>query len=136
MNNPSEFHSVIAGYPSTAQAALSRLRGLILTAADQADIQDLTETLKWGEPSFQCKSGSTLRIDWKPKYPDSVSLFVNCKTSLIETIRERYPGALETVGSREVRLPLDQAWHADALDHLIRLTLTYHRVKHLPLLGA
>ncbi len=30
----------------------------------------LEETLKWGEPSYLTKYGSTVRMDWKAKTPD------------------------------------------------------------------
>ena len=77
-------------YPANISILLHNLRGLILNGAKQEGISDITETLKWGEPSYISTIGSTIRFDWKAKYPNRYCLYFNCKTSLIETYREVY----------------------------------------------
>ena len=136
MPNLNDSLGVIESYPGSAAAALHELRRLVLEVAEELGIADLVETIKWGEPSFVCKTGTPLRIDWKPKYPDQVSMFVNCQSQLIATAKEVYPGLLRTIGKREIALPVAQPWPVEPLKHFISLTLTYHNVKHLPLLGA
>lgn len=126
----------IAGYPASAKDALYHIRHLVAEVANEQDITDVTECLKWGEPSFTCASGSTLRVDWKAKNPEALSLFVNCKSQLASTVNELYGDHLNVIGNREIQLPLGQAWPQESVKHLIQLALTYHRVKHLPLLGA
>jgi len=128
--------AIVDSYPPAASQALYQLRQYVLEVAQELAITDLQETLKWGEPSFLCKTGTTLRMDWKAKYPDQVSIFVNCQSRLIATLSEVYPGVLQTVGKREIVLPLHGQWPIEPLKHFISLTLTYHSVKHLPLLGA
>lgn len=53
---------VFEGYPDLIRPKMRALRNLILEAANELDdVQELEETLKWGEPSYIAKKGSTLR---------------------------------------------------------------------------
>jgi hypothetical protein len=48
-------------YPEAIKPKLLRLRELILSTAEETDsISQLEETLKWGEPSYLVKKGSTI----------------------------------------------------------------------------
>ncbi|GHG71524.1 hypothetical protein GCM10010919_22910 [Alishewanella longhuensis] len=93
------------------------------------------KTLRWGEPSYLLKGGSTIRIDWKPNDPKFIKVYFHCQNSLIETFKEIYQGELAYEGRRAIVIPLD-AFEIGLLSHCLLLVLTYHRVKHLPLLGA
>ncbi|MEP4890752.1 MAG: DUF1801 domain-containing protein [Aliiglaciecola sp.] len=128
---------LIACYPAKPREALFALRELILQVATRCpEVKNLEETLKWGEPSYLCKSGSTLRMDWKPREPDFIFIYVNCQTKLIETCKELYADQLNFVGRRAIALPLNMALPETVLSHCIELTLKYHKIKHLPLLGC
>ncbi len=49
------------------------LRHLVLeTASETEGVNKLEETLKWGEPSYLTKNGSTIRMDWKKSKPDLI----------------------------------------------------------------
>ncbi|MCP5077444.1 MAG: DUF1801 domain-containing protein [Psychromonas sp.] len=123
-------------YPSEVKPALLELRNAILLVASEHNINDLQETLKWGEPSYVNKSGGTVRFDWKAKYPKQYCLYFNCKTSLIETFKELYDDTFQFEGNRSIVLAIgdDIAW--PQLKHCISLSLRYRELKHLPLLGA
>lgn len=55
---------VFANYPGFVKPQMNRLRQLILeTAGDIKELSAIEETLKWGEPSYLAKKGSTIRID-------------------------------------------------------------------------
>ena len=113
------------------------LRRLILdVASDNADIGDLEETLKWGEPSYLARGGSTVRIDWKASNPGRYAMYFNCNTKLVDTFRELYSDAFSYEGNRAIVFQENDAVPDDALKHCIALTLRYHTLKHLPLLGA
>ncbi len=125
-----------ASYPGPAAKMLKQVRELILSTADELGINKVEETLKWGEPSYLVKGGSTLRIAWKEKSPDQVSMYFHCQTRLVETFREIHPGTFEYDGKRAIHLPLGKKYSKAALRQCIQMALTYHKVKHLPLLGA
>ena len=59
----------------------------------------IKETLKWGEPSYLTKNGSTLRIDWKKTNPNHYSMYFNCKTKLIITFKELFSDKFDFVAN-------------------------------------
>ncbi|MBU2877420.1 DUF1801 domain-containing protein [Aliiglaciecola lipolytica] len=127
----------INSYPQKPRNQLLCLRDLILrVATNTPEVKYLEETLKWGEPSYLSKTGSTLRMDWKPKDPNNIFIYVNCQTKLIETFKELYCRRLQFVGNRAILLPLALELPETELYHCIALTLKYHKIKHLPLLGC
>ncbi|GAB2688483.1 DUF1801 domain-containing protein [Aliiglaciecola aliphaticivorans] len=128
---------LINSYPPKPRKALLALRELILhVAMNSPEVKKLEETLKWGEPSYICKTGSTLRMDWKPTEPDYIFMYLHCQTKLIETFKELYSSHLNFIGNRAISLPLNQPLPEKALSHCIELALKYHNIKHLPLLGC
>ena len=122
--------AVIGAYPPAARRDLLRVRELILrTAADTPGVGALEETLKWGEPAYltaQSKSGSTIRIDWKPKHRDQIGLYFNCRTSLVDTFRSMFPDDFVFEGKRALVLRVGAPLAADALTLCIGAALTYH----------
>lgn len=67
--NP-EVNKVFNSYPDAVRKKMAALRTMILEAAEEIpQLTILEETLKWGEPSYLSKYGSTIRIDWKEKNP-------------------------------------------------------------------
>jgi len=124
-------------YPGPMRQHMLRLRQLVLDTASETDGKNpVEETLKWGEPSYVTKGGSTLRIDWKPSRPDHYALYFHCRTSLIDTFKELYGETFTFDGNRAIVFHESDDLPVDELRHCIALTLTYHSRKHLPLLGA
>jgi len=123
-------------YPDTVFSKLQYLRNIILTTASQIeDLDTLEETLKWGEPSYCTKSGSTIRIHWKESSPDQYAMYFHCKTKLVDTFKEIYKDVFKYEGNRAIIFNLDDEIPVDDLMHCIELSLTYHNIKHLPMLG-
>jgi len=123
-------------YPPQVKTKLSRLRQLILAVAVEEGIDDLDETLKWGHLSYLTKHGSTVRIAWSSSSPEEYGMYFHCQTKLVETFREIYKNEFSYQGNRAIIFKLEDAIAEDALKHCIALTLNYHQLKHLPLLGA
>ena len=132
--------AVFKTYPAFIQEKLLYLRKLIFeTAAETKEVGPLLETLKWGEPSYltaQSKTGSTIRLGWKNSSPEQYAMYFNCKTRLVETFRELYPDLFNFEGNRAIIFKLGDDVPVNAVRHCIALSLTYHRRKHLGLLGA
>lgn len=124
-------------YPSTVQPHLMKLRELILTAASEIDeVGKIEETLKWGEPSYLTNYGSTVRIDWKKKNPEYFAIYFKCTSKLVETFRTIYGDKFTFEGNRAIVFQLDDKIPKMELKQCIKMALTYHKIKHLPLLGA
>ena len=126
----------IETYPKHIAVLLGHIRDLIFSVAKQDGISDITETLKWGEPSYVSKTGSTIRFDWKAKYPDHYCIYFNCKTSLIETFKEVYGDTFTYEGNRAIIFKVDQDLPLTELAHCISMSLRYKKIRHLTLLGA
>lgn len=127
---PDTIHARISKWPAPAQARFGDVRATIHAVADRAGIGAVTETLKWGQPSWlpaTPRVGSTLRCDWHERAPSRLSLYVHCQTTLAETMRLLYPIAFAYESNRALHMALDQPMPHDALDHCAFLTLTYHR---------
>lgn len=112
------------------------LRDLVLdVAVGIADLYKLEETLKWGEPSYVTKHGSTLRMDWKARSPDQYALYFQCSSRLVPTFKVVFGELFQYEGSRAIIFKVGEAIPKDEVRQCIAMTLNYHKLKHLPLLG-
>jgi hypothetical protein len=87
-------------------------------------IGDLTETLKWGQPSYlteATKSGGTLRLGITGE--GRSTLFVTCSSNLADQIRERYGDELDIEGNRAI-IPREET-SDDILRHVMAMVFTY-----------
>lgn len=129
--------AVFNSYPPVMKDKLLELRNLILITAQELPSKPvIEETLKWGEPSYLNKGGSTIRIAWKAKSPNQFAMYFNCKSLLVETFRELYRDILKFEGNRAIVFTPNQTIPVAPLQHCIELALSYHSRKHKPLLGA
>jgi hypothetical protein len=134
--NP-QVEKIFENYPPIVRNRLAHLRQLVLeTASETEGITQIEECLKWGEPSYLVKKGSTIRMDWKERAPDQYALYFKCTSKLVETFRELYPDTFTFEGNRAMIFKIEEEVPKEELKHCISLALTYHKVKHLPLLGA
>lgn len=128
---------IFNNYPDPIRKKLFYLRQLVLDTAQEIEADSvLEETLKWGEPSYCTKHGSTIRMDWKGSSPDHYALCFNCKTKLVDTFRELYGDVFTFEGNRAILFCKKDNVPDSEVKHCILLSLTYHKIKHLPLLGA
>jgi hypothetical protein len=133
--NP-DVKAVFNNYPDGIREKLLNLRTIIIETASTTDgINHLEETLKWGEPSYLVKYGSTIRIDWKPKHPDRYAIYFKCTSALVPAFRTVYKGRLTFEGNRAILFKMEDTLPVLELQNCIRAALRYHKVKHLPLLG-
>lgn len=131
-----EFTERVNNYPENIQDKIQNLRKLVHESAEEIDSKFiLNETLKWNEPSFISKDGSTLRMDWKPKNPKQYAMYFQCSTRLVETFRIVYKNIFKFEGNRAILFDLDEKIPKSELKDCIKATLNYHKVKKLPTLG-
>ncbi len=133
--NP-EIESVFCNYPNPVQDKIQNLRRIIIeTASEIKDITAMEETLKWGEPSYLVKKGSTIRIDWKEKSPHQYAMYFKCTSKLVPTFKKIYSNLFNFDGNRAIIFQMNDEVPETELKNCIKLALTYHKVKHLPMLG-
>lgn len=99
-------------------------------------IGSVEETLKWGEPSYRAKGGSTIRLGIPNSSPECFAMYFNCNTKLVDTFRQIRPNTFEFEGNRAILFALGRQTDTDALRHCIEIALRYHHLKKRPLLGT
>jgi hypothetical protein len=128
---------VFLQYPDHIRPIMQELRDLLISRAKSIDgVDRLVESLKWGEPSYRSNHGSTIRMDWKQRSPKYYALYFQCTTSLISTFKTIYGADLKFEGKRAILLDLEEDIPEALLGPCLSMALNYHRIKHLPLLGA
>lgn len=131
---PPEVQAVLDGYPPPLRKRLLALRRLILeTAAATPGVGPLTETLKWGQPSYltaESGSGTTIRLggakDEAGQPEGRVAVYVHCQSGLIESFRELYPGEFTYQGRRAILFAPEEEIPEEPLRHCLALALTHH----------
>ncbi len=132
----SSVKKVFQNYPDIIQQKMLALRELVIEAAKEIEgLNILEETLKWGEPSYITKHGSTLRMDWKPKKPNQYAMYFKCTSRLVETFKKVFPADFEFEGNRAIVFQIEDKIPKEKLRKCIKATLCYHKVKKLPTLG-
>ena len=115
---------------------MQHLRELVIETAEETDgVNVLEETLKWGEPSFVTKNGSTLRMDWKEKTPDQYAMYFQCKSRLVDTFRLVFGHKFQYEGKRAIVFQVNQKISELELKKCIKASLIYHKVKDQITLG-
>ena len=123
-------------YPDAIASKLSDLRNLIIETATEIDtIEEIEETLKWSEPSYLVKKGSTIRIDWKAKNPNQYAIYFKCTSKLVSTFREVYGNLFKYEKNRAILFDMNDKIPKKELKACIEAALKYHSIKNLPQLG-
>ncbi|KKC99805.1 DUF1801 domain-containing protein [Photobacterium halotolerans] len=123
-------------YPAHIKPLMLNLRSLVLGVAETHSLGTVEEALKWGEPSYQVKGGSPVRMNWSAKDPEHYFLYFNCNTRLVDTFREVYGHALSLQGNRAIVLNVADPLPEPIVCHCVELAFNYKRLSHLPLLGV
>ena len=123
-------------YPELVRDKLLFLRELILEVASEVEsVELLEETLKWGEPSYVTKHGSTVRIDWKEKKPDQYGMYFKCTSKLVPTFKAVFGDEFTYEGDRAIIFKMNDDVKVGDLRRCIATALEYHKVKELEFLG-
>ncbi len=131
-----QVETIFANYPDFVRDKMQHLRNLVIETAEETEgVPLLEETLKWGEPSFVTKNGSTLRMDWKEKAPDQYAMYFQCTSRLVDTFRLVFDHKFQYEGKRAIVFQLNQKVPELELKECIKAALTYHQVKGLITLG-
>jgi len=123
--------NLFSNYEEPYKSALLKIRELIFdTAKKNPEVGKLTESLKWGQPTYstlETKSGTPIRID---KFGDSdVAIFFNCHTVLVDRFREIFSKELKFSKNRAIVIDPLQKLPIASLEFCISSALVYHKEK-------
>ncbi len=117
-------------YSPDVRARLMALREIIFDVAARTDgVGVLTETLKWGQPSYLTAatgSGTTVRIDRLKGDAGGHAAYFHCQSGLVGQFRELYPETFTYEGERAILFRAGQRVPSRELRHCIALALTHH----------
>jgi hypothetical protein len=117
-------------YPPEVRARLMALRETIFdVAAGTPGVGTLTETLKWGQPSYlteEMGSGTTVRIDRLKDDSGGYAVYFHCRSGLVGQFRELYPDTFAYDGKRAITFGPDDRPPLGELRHCLALALTHH----------
>ena len=126
--------AVFKAYPPAVRTDLMALREMMFdVAAATPGVGTLTETLKWGQPSYlteETGSGSTVRLDRLKGRDNGYAVYFHCQSGLVGQFRELYPDTFEVEGERALHFTVGKRLPARALRHCIGLALTHHSRRH------
>ena len=128
----SDVAAVFKACPPALRARLMALRALVFeTARKTPGVGPLTETLKWGQPSYLTEatgSGTTVRLD-RLKSGDGYAVYFHCQSGLVGQFRALYPDTFRFQGERAIVFGTGEPVPKRALAHCIALALTHHARK-------
>jgi hypothetical protein len=117
-------------FPSPVRKKLMALRSLIIEVASETKgVGELTETLKWGQPSYltqTSKSGSTVRLGREKKTDGDYAIYFKCQTTLVPTFKKLYKDTFRYEGNRAILFNIDDTIPTRELSQCIAMALTYH----------
>ena len=122
-------------YPEAAVSRLKEIETLVVEESNKHDLGPISQSIKWGQASYQGPHGTPIRLGWEQKTPDVCFIYFHCQTKIISVLREVYGTELEFRGNRAIVLPLDLPLPVKLMGQCIAVALNYRRIKHLPLLG-
>ncbi|NQY20715.1 MAG: DUF1801 domain-containing protein [Campylobacteraceae bacterium] len=131
-----EVQDVLDSCPIKIKNKLLFLRELIIDISNKENIKDLKEELKWGELSYLCKNGSTIRIAYNKNKKNEYGIYFNCKTKLVKTFRVLFFDIFTFEDNRAIKFQIDEKIALKELKYCILLALTYHKRKHLLMLDS
>ncbi len=101
-----------------------QLRRLIFDCAKTSpDVGEVKEVLRWGQPSFITKTGSTLRLGI-PK-TGGFALYAHCQSTIISDFALMFAEEFDIEGNRAVHFHSLKDIDEDKLCHLINHALRY-----------
>jgi len=126
----------ILSFPEDIQPKIRTIRNLIISTAENLEeVMEMEETLKWGEPSYITKKGSTIRISWSEKKPEQYGLYFTCTSSLVDTFKVIYADLFTYEKSRAILFHKNDRIPEKELGDCIAMALEYHKIKYKRLLG-
>jgi len=115
--------------PDTRQRLMALRETIFEVAAATEGVGVLTETLKWGQPSYltgETGSGTTVRIDRLKGDGDGYAVYFHCQSGLVGQFRDLYPETFTYEGERAIHFGPGECVPARELRHCIALALTHH----------
>ncbi|GGA30547.1 DUF1801 domain-containing protein [Neptunicoccus cionae] len=122
---PPEVQAAFNSFPPAEQEKLLAVRRLIFDSAVAVEAGAVTETLRWGQPAYLVKRGSSLRLGVGKT--GQAAIFAHCQSSIIGSFATAFGGDFALDGNRAVYLDRVGPEELEKLRFLILHGLQYKR---------
>lgn len=116
--------------PAEERAVLLQLRERVFAcAAATAQVGPISESLKWGAPSYapvRARTGTPIRLGLHAHRPGDVGLFVHCQSRVVDRFACIHGDRFRFEGTRALVLCAHDPLPEDAVDDFIGIALSYH----------
>lgn len=116
-------NDAFTSFPEGPRQIAEDLHALIIETANDLGLSEITESLKWGQPSFAAPKGTPLRIGMHKS--GHVALFAHCQSRVISEFAKLGSDRFEIEGTRAVILPSGSHPPLEELRPMIAHALTY-----------
>ena len=127
-SNP-KIKNIFDSFDPNVRKIILQIRDLIFTIGAEIDtVGEVTESLKWGEPSYaplKQRVGSPIRLN-QLKDKNKFALYFNCQSNLIPTFKQLYPSTFNFEGNRSIVFDINNKVPIKELEHCLSIALTYH----------
>lgn len=127
------YPEVFDNYSKGIKKSLLEVREIVLkTAAQNKEIGELDEVLRWGQPTFltrKTKSGTMIRIDQIKNEDHKIGIFFHCQSRVIEMIKLKYGDKLDYDGNRGVLFDTSKRLPKRVIKDCAFLALRYNLIK-------
>lgn len=127
-----EVENIFLAYPEPLRSTLLEIREMIFAQAVLLNIP-ITETIRWWQASYipvAKNTGTTIRID---TFGDTqVAIFFNCKTSIVQDIKNRFADQIQYSKNRAIVFNAEQALPTEIIKYAIQAGLSYFKQKKSP----
>ncbi|MGK0391771.1 MAG: hypothetical protein ACI94Y_004538 [Maribacter sp.] len=73
---------------------------------------------------------------WKASKPEQYAMYFKCTSKLVLTFKEIYKATFNYEKNRAIVFKINDKIPVEVLKYYILMTLSYHNLKYLPLLGS
>ncbi|MCF2870854.1 DUF1801 domain-containing protein [Octadecabacter sp. G9-8] len=126
MQHPFQTPAIKAAFAAFApphRAALLTLRDLIFDTAAPLPIGQITESLKWGQPSYTTNTATPIRLGVTKT--NDIAILTHCQSTVMSDFRALAPPDMRFDGNRALHLDPTDTIPLNDITPLIRAALTY-----------
>jgi len=125
-NLPAPIAAAIADYPEATRDTLLELRALIHRVAARTEgVDAVEETLRWGQPAFICRSGTTVRLAEARGGSGAVGVYTSCQTPLVADFAREHGELFEYDAGRGIHIPAGERMREAEIGDFLSAALTY-----------
>ncbi|WP_291378768.1 DUF1801 domain-containing protein [Demequina sp.] len=118
--------AAIADYPDAHRDTLLALRALVYEVAQRTEgVGPVEETVRWGQPAYVTRTGTTIRLAAARGDDDAVGVYTSCQTPLVADFATEHGDRFAYDGVRGIHVAAGEPLRTRELADFLESALTY-----------